>query len=243
MAEFYNESARSSARRRHEGTIVASARSVPDRDWATTQSLHNLHEYNPAIKNTAAEQKSAGLTRAEAAYHECGYLLTRGERQRIRALYNDALLTGEKVPSKNILRDIPCALKPHPGRDGEEVNRTPPDSAHSISTVSAGTSRSAMSRVSQSASARSLGSNWIRQYRHDPDFHVNRYSTHNHYYGTGAKSNPYLSYRLGEPGRGRELWMHRTRQHVAKDNCLNTSHLYLPMLRSARGPTLHAPLG
>ncbi|CAD7950636.1 unnamed protein product [Amoebophrya sp. A120] len=253
MSSFYNESARSSARRRHEGTIVASARSVPDRDWGTTQSLHALHEYNPGLKNTAAEQKSAGLTRAEAAYHEAGYMYTRGDRQKIRALYNDSLLTGEKVPAKQILRDIPCQLKPHPGRDGEDALKTPPQSARSVSTVSAGTSRSATSQLSRARSESGLSSNWIRQYRFDPDFHQNRYSTHNSYYGTGCKNNPFVGNNgkmlfgfntlASEPGRGRELWMHRTRQHPAKDNCLTTSHLHNPMLRSARGPTLGAPLG
>mmetsp|Transcript_14013 Transcript_14013/g.34685 ORF Transcript_14013/g.34685 Transcript_14013/m.34685 type:complete len:244 (+) Transcript_14013:182-913(+) len=243
MADHYGQDNQESARARYAATTTLSARSVPHREWKGSQSVHALHEYNPGLKNTAAEQKSAGLTRAEAAYHEAGYYFTRGDRQRIRALYSDALLTGEKVPAKQILRDIPCQLKPHLGRDGEEALKTPSQSARSHSTASAGTSRSATSQLSRARSDLSLSSNWIRQYRGNPEFLNDRYGTHNAYYGTGCKQNPFSGYRMQEPHKGREIWMHRTRQHPGRDNCLVTSHLYLPMLRSARGPTLAAPLG
>lgn len=228
----YNLSARSSARRRHEGTIVASARSVPERDWRTSTSLIGLAEFHPELKRTTLEGRVAGLDRVSNAYHEQGYLFPRFERQKIRALYDDDLLTGNKAPEKQILRMIPCKLKPI-----RPPESTPPDSVRSMSTNSAGTSRSAKSTArSVRSNTTSLGSNWVQQHRLDPDFQWKRYSTHNNDYGKGCKSDPYLHLQPGEPGRGRENFMWMTRQHPSRQNCLTTNHLYNPMLRSARGP-------
>lgn len=75
----------------------------------------------------------------------------------------------------------------------------------------------------------------VNQYRNEPDFLNRNYMTHNSFYGTGCKDDPYRPMRPFEPGRGRELWMHQTRQHVQPNNSMSTNHLHYPMLRSARG--------
>merc|ERR1712232_703226 len=99
-----------------------------------------------------------------------------------------------------------------------------------MGTRSAGSSRSAYSWKMPPDSTRSvtsLDSRWVVQYRGDPDFHARRYLTHNTFYGLGCMRPPHLAKPM-EPFRGREQWMHRTKQYEAAENTLSAPHLFLP---------------
>ena len=66
-----------------------------------------------------------GLNRVSAAYHAQGQYFPRFERQKIRAFYDDDLLTGNKEPNQAMRRGIPCSLKPKP-----EDHATPRESVN-----------------------------------------------------------------------------------------------------------------
>lgn len=222
--------------------MTLSARSDYKRDFVTSSGTFGLHTYHPEINRTVLEGGAAGMNKVETAYYEMGHLFPRFERQKVRLYMDDNILTGVKKPTRNILQSIPCKLRPPPP-DGQMSGRGNA-SARSVSTRSAGTSRSAHSDMllDNKYSARSsqigmagLGPEWVNQYRNEPDFLNRNYMTHNSFYGTGCKDDPYRPMRPFEPGRGRELWMHQTRQHVQPNNSMSTNHLHYPMLRSARG--------
>lgn len=208
---------------KNNGTIVLSARSVPERDFVTTNALIGLSNFHPEIKRTVAESNPAGLGRVEAAYHDHSFLFPRFERQKMKGWYDNNAIEGDKVPVRKYLQDIPCKLKP---REPVPEPEFCPASARSVST---GIMESARSYASTSVS---YAPGWVHQHRRDPDFYKRRYMTHNSFYGKDCNFDPYA--KANEPGRGRELWMHTTKQHPSWDNCLTTNHLYVPRLRSAR---------
>lgn len=210
---------------RSEGAIP-SVRSTHQRDFRQSNGDYAIHVLNPEMLDTALMQRAAGLDRVENAYHAHGHAYPRFDRQKIRAYQQDNLVSGKVEPAHHILKEIPNMYKGGTLMRSARSNKVTTPAQSAGRTRSAGSSRSAYSYklpLDSTRSVTSLDSNWVIQYRGDPDFHARRYLTHNTMYGLGCLRAPHLP-RPMEPFRGREQWMHRTKQYEAPENPFSRKH-------------------
>merc|ERR1719502_771125 len=66
--------------------------------FSTSNGHYGIYEHEPRSKHDAQDEPSAGLTRAEAAYHYYGNCFPRFERQRIRYNFDKEIMEGRKAP-------------------------------------------------------------------------------------------------------------------------------------------------
>eukprot|EP00746_Dinoflagellata_sp_MGD_P166448 gnl/MRDRNA2_/MRDRNA2_96328_c0_seq1.p1 gnl/MRDRNA2_/MRDRNA2_96328_c0~~gnl/MRDRNA2_/MRDRNA2_96328_c0_seq1.p1 ORF type:complete len:210 (-),score=24.59 gnl/MRDRNA2_/MRDRNA2_96328_c0_seq1:72-701(-) len=201
--------------------------------WVTSSANYGLCHYHPGVLRTTAEEPSAGLSRAENAYHDNAHAFPRFERQKIRAMLDENLITGAKQPDPELLKRVPNArtgadLPPGTGssvhsgaysvRSGKS-NR----SKRSVGSTRSGAASAAGSMISQASVA---SSRWLRQ-ADGTDFHL-PWKTTSANYGKDHEAH------IPHGGRGREVWMlgRGGGQISSYDNSLVDKGHHVPLIRS-----------
>lgn len=205
-------------------------------EWMTSNGNYGLAYYHAGIQKTKAEQVSAGLSRAERAYHEFGHCYPRFERQKIRALLDENILSGAKQPDPDMLQRVPMV----PRIDPEERPQTGSSKAASQrsnrsrrSNLSQGSMRSEASRRAGSQISSRVGApaaTFIKTQTsgYPPYYDRAAYRTSNANYGAPGSKTP------DEVGRGRETWMlgRGGGQITTFNNCLHReSNFHCPEIR------------
>jgi len=228
--EGSHHSARSRSQPRDVPTIRAPSPTVPqaistmsarsERRFFPSSGEIGLAQHDEDICHETQIADTAGVPSAEVAYHESSHCFPRFERQQIRALLDQTLVSGERQVDPGILRRIPSMHKPL-----QPVEQK--TSARSLSCASKASTRSTRSTRSSS----SHGS-WLRQ----TEFSARRYKTNNAEYGSYPEVNDTGNLRGFHPGfgNGRELWqLGRTKGRNTSDfeNCLVDNNRYVPFLQ------------
>jgi len=211
-------------------------------EWMTSNGNYGLAYFHAGIHKTNAEQITAGLSRAERAYHEFGHCYPRFERQKIRALLDENILSGTKQPDPGLLSRIPMVPRVDPEeRPHSSSSKAPSVRSNRSQRSAAASNRSQRSQRSQ-ASGRA-GSAVVSSRAGAPSASFMRTETHGRpaffgrdHYGTfnslyGAKVHE----KMPLPDKGRESWMlgRGGGQVTTFDNCLHReSRTYVPEIRS-----------
>lgn len=211
-------------------------------EWMTSNGDYGLSHYHAGMNKNKAEQISAGLSRAERAYHEQGHCYPRFERQKIRALLDENILSGAKQPDPYMLQRIPNVPRvdpeerPNSRSSSQRSYAGSQRSQRSVRSEGAGSQRSAASRraasgiLSSRAGAPSAALIRTATYGRPSHFGKEHYQTFNALYG-GGPPPPTVS---EEIGRGRETWMlgRGGGQITTFNNCLNKDGVtYVPLIR------------
>lgn len=207
-------------------------------EWMTSNGNYGLGYYHAGIQKTKAEQVSAGLTRAERAYTENAHCYPRFERQKIRALLDENILSGAKQPDATMLQRVPMV----PRVDPEERPQTGSSKAgsqrsnrsmrsnggFSQRSMRSDASRRAGSQISSRAGAPSGAFIKTQTHGYPAYFGQAVYNTTNALYGKPGQRIP------DQVGRGRETWMlgRGGGQITTFNNCLHgQSADYCPDVR------------
>mmetsp|Transcript_3561 Transcript_3561/g.13025 ORF Transcript_3561/g.13025 Transcript_3561/m.13025 type:complete len:200 (-) Transcript_3561:205-804(-) len=193
-------------------------------NWETAYQSIGLGHRDQRHRQAVQGQPSAGLNTAAAAYHSAANDYPRFERQIVRAVHDEGILTGAKQPHPELLRRYPNREYPHsqpPQRSlSEAMGRHRPGTGRSAASGRSQHSEtsSRRSRVSAAGStiAASVASSgpppgYLRQMHAPP----NHFTTSSATIGGGGRVAP-------EPLPGREVWMlgRGGGQQSSFDSCL-----------------------
>lgn len=188
-------------------------------DWFTSNGNYGISYYHADASKTAKHQSCAGLSRAERAYHEHGHCYPRFERQKIKALLDENILSGAKKANPEMLQRIPVVPRIHPDdRPASANSKASSQRSRASSIRSVPSARSAGSRISSRAGAPSGA--WLRSQTTGlpPYYGPSRFQgTSNANYGEGVHESVPL------PDKGREMWMlgRGGGQITTFENCLH----------------------
>lgn len=97
------------------------------REWETTGMHYGVGHHDGDKARETKDQRCAGLTRAQCSYWQ-SHDFPRFERQKMRALADDNILTGAKRPHPEMLRRVAnrdgFPEKPPTGDSGHDLRRT-----------------------------------------------------------------------------------------------------------------------
>jgi len=200
--------------------------------WSTAYQAIGVGHREPTRAEKVQVQPTAGLSTAAAAYCSAANDYPRFERQMIRTIFDEAIISGEKQPHAELLRR-------YPNRESVALDRTGrPPSGGSVrsrrsaqsgqSQGSAGSRRSAAASAAGSAIAASVASSG------PPPGYMRQLPTPNMSYGTSSRLIGAGGRLPPEPVRGREVWMlgRGGGQQSSFDNCLMHKGNAIPFINS-----------
>eukprot|EP00440_Ansanella_granifera_P034821 gb/GFBE01037774.1/.p1 GENE.gb/GFBE01037774.1/~~gb/GFBE01037774.1/.p1 ORF type:complete len:205 (+),score=30.32 gb/GFBE01037774.1/:1-615(+) len=193
-------------------------------EWGTANQSYGIGIHDPGRRTLTKQQRVAGMTTQQAAYHSAANDYPRFERQMIRSIFDKDVIEGRKKPHEELLKRYPNREFPHP--DDPYTATLRPPSVRSMrsrqSDVSTRSRRSAASMAGSSIASSVMSAPPSGYFRQVPTPNL-MYQTSSNTIGGGGRVPP-------EPQPGREVWMigRGGGQQSSYDSCLVPKGRQLP---------------
>mmetsp|Transcript_74874 Transcript_74874/g.167988 ORF Transcript_74874/g.167988 Transcript_74874/m.167988 type:complete len:208 (-) Transcript_74874:63-686(-) len=203
--------------------------------WSTAYQSIGVGHRDPGRAAKVQDQRTAGLTTAAAAYCSAANDYPRFERQMIRTIFDEGIISGEKQPHPELLRRYPN--REHPMDDRTNRPQTGLSGRSGRSNASGRSGRSNASGASRRSAASAAGSaiaNSVASSGPPPGYFRQlptpnmTYAKSSQLIGAGGRQPP-------EPLKGREVWMlgRGGGQQSSFDSCLVNKGHHIPLIPSS----------